>query len=170
MSEDHHAEEIAPLMALLCPSISFMPENHYEWGLCANLPFVRGFTVIHKPILSSPRAGGADEEGHQFFRVLRQFAAVRSVLRVLSRTPTSLVSGWINRFATFSEIRNMNFRVDFGLHPLSAELKHRRHRSSSHKCDLVTLKSKIVISRCSSGVEQLIRNEQVVGSNPTSGS
>ena len=27
-----------------------------------------------------------------------------------------------------------------------------------------------VISRCSSGVEQLIRNEQVVGSNPTSGS
>ncbi len=27
-----------------------------------------------------------------------------------------------------------------------------------------------VKSRCSSGVEQLIRNEQVVGSNPTSGS
>lgn len=27
-----------------------------------------------------------------------------------------------------------------------------------------------MISRCSSGVEQLIRNEQVVGSNPTSGS
>ena len=32
------------------------------------------------------------------------------------------------------------------------------------------LRIRKVTSRCSSGVEQLIRNEQVVGSNPTSGS
>gem|GEM_PF-5013125 len=35
---------------------------------------------------------------------------------------------------------------------------------------MLLLRIQKVTSRCSSGVEQLIRNEQVVGSNPTSGS
>ena len=49
------------------------------------------------------------------------------------------------------------------LEPPGTKLLHRY-------VSMVDIETKNFISRCSSGVEQLIRNEQVVGSNPTSGS